>query len=219
MGPRLPSSPGRSARPANLVDALAALHARYHGAADLPAAIPRVTHAWWQALCREWVDLRLREYAARHPPETTARARALIGRAAGHPAASAVLAGLPPDAPARRGPPRQRTGARRPGHAHRLGQQPRRPGSARLANLVPAGSADIARYARAWQRLTGQPLPAATIELGYRWATLQIPVQYLPWTTGHRPTRDVEAALDQIERALGRLRSLAVRDGSCRDRG
>jgi hypothetical protein len=29
----------------------------------------------------------------------------------------------------------------------------------------------------------------------------------------------LEAVLDQIEQALGRLRSLADRDGSCRDRG
>ena len=59
----------------------------------------------------------------------------------------------------------------------------------------------------------------AALDLGYRWAALQIPVQYLPWTIGHRPARDVEAGLDQIEQALGQLRSLAVRDGSCRDRG
>jgi hypothetical protein len=42
-------------------------------------------------------------------------------------------------------------------------------------------------------------------DLGYRWAALQIPVQYLPWTVGHRSTRDAEAALDQIEQALGHL--------------
>jgi hypothetical protein len=34
---------------------------------------------------------------------------------------------------------------------------------------------------------------------------LQIPVQYLPWTIGHQPTRVVEAVLDQIEQALGQL--------------
>lgn len=109
--PLAPGSPlaWGDAVPASLFDALAALHARYHRAASLPAAIPRVTPAWWQALCREW------------------------------------------------------------------------------------------------QQLTGQPPPAAAIELGYRWAALQIPVQYLPWTTAHQPTRDVEAALDRIERALGQL--------------
>ena len=88
-----------------------------------------------------------------------------------------------------------------------------------LANLVAVGSADVARYARTWQQFTGQPLSGHAIELGYRWAALQIPVQYLPWTIGHQPTRDAEAVLDQIEQALGRLRSLAVRDRSRRDRG
>jgi hypothetical protein len=34
---------------------------------------------------------------------------------------------------------------------------------------------------------------------------LQIPVQYLPWTIGHQPTRVVEAVLVQIEQALGQL--------------
>jgi hypothetical protein len=125
--------------PANLFDTLAALHARYHGGAGLPAAIPRVTPAWWRALCLDW-------------------------------------------------------GGSRVG-----------PAALDLANLVTADSADVARYAGTWLRLTGQPLAAGPLELGYRWAALQIPVQYLPWGAGHRPTRDVEAALDQIEQAMDRL--------------
>jgi hypothetical protein len=40
--------------PGNLFDSLAALHARYHGGAGLPAAIPRVTPAWWRTLCLDW---------------------------------------------------------------------------------------------------------------------------------------------------------------------
>src|SRR5262245_43752379 len=82
--------------PANLFDTLARLHSRYHGGADLPDVIPRVSPAWWHALCREWVDPRLREHAARHPPGTTARARALIDHVADHPAAAAVLADVTP---------------------------------------------------------------------------------------------------------------------------
>jgi hypothetical protein len=145
----------------DLVDALAALHARYHGAVGLPAAIPRVTPAWWQALCRDWVDPRLREHAARHPPQTIARARMLISRVG--------------------------------------------PAALDLANLVTADSADVERYARTWQRFTGQQLPGEATDLGYRWAALQIPVQYLPWTIAHLTTGNVEAALDRIERALSRL--------------
>jgi Phosphotransferase enzyme family len=180
--PLAPGSPlaWGEAVPANLVGALAALHARYHGAADLPAAIPRVTPAWWQALCREWVDPGLSEHAARHPPETTARARALVSRAAGHPAASAVLAGLPPTL---------LHGDVHPGnvlvHAGQAtlidwGSSRAGPAALDLANLVAAVSADVAHYARTWQQLTGQPLPAATIELGYRWAALQIPSSTCP---------------------------------------
>ena len=57
---------------------LAALHARYHGAVGLPAVIPRVTPAWWQALCREWVDPRLGEHAARHPNLAAAHRAAAV---------------------------------------------------------------------------------------------------------------------------------------------
>jgi hypothetical protein len=221
--------------PAGLFDALAVPHARYrdaryrdaryrdaryrdarghdarghdargHGAAGLPAVIPRVTPAWWQALCREWVDPQLREHAPRHPPETTARARALVSRAAGLPAAAAVLAELPQTL---------LHGDVHPGnvlvHAGQAtlmdwGNSRVGPAALDLANLVTAASPEVAGYARTWQRLTGQPLAAAAIERGYRWAALQIPVQYLPWTAGHRSTRDVETALDRIEQAISQL--------------
>jgi hypothetical protein len=198
--------------PANLFDSLAALHARYHGGAGLAAAIPRVTPAWWRALCLNWVDPGLRAHAARHPAATTARARALIDRAASLPAASAVLASLPPTLlhgdvhpgnvlvdPVLADPGAGRATLIDWGGS-RVG-----PAALDLANLVSADSADVKRYARTWLRLTGQPLPAGPLELGYRWAALQIPVQYLPWGAGHRPTRDVEAALDRIEQAIDRL--------------
>jgi hypothetical protein len=190
--------------PASLFDTLAALHARYHGGAGLPAAIPRVTPAWWRELCLDWVDPRLGAQAGRHPAATIARARALIGRAADLPAATAILASLPSTL---------LHGDVHPGNVlvdagratlidwggSRVG-----PAALDLANLVTADSADVARYAATWRERTGQPLPAETVELGYRWAALQIPVQYLPWGAGHRPTRDVEAALDQIEQAIDR---------------
>jgi aminoglycoside phosphotransferase (APT) family kinase protein len=199
--------------PANLFDTLATLHARYHGGgAGLPAAIPRVTTAWWRALCRDWVDPGLCEHAARHPAATTARARALIGRAASLPAASAVLSSLPATllhGDVHPGNVLVDLGLVGPGAGRatlidwggcRVG-----PAALDLANLVAAGSPDVARYSGTWQRVTGQPLPVGTVELGYRWAALQLPVQYLPWMAGHRSTHDVEAALDRIEQALGRL--------------
>ena len=76
------------------------------------------------------------------------------------------------------------------------------PAALDLANLVPAESPSVERYVRTWERVTGERPPAVVIELGYRWAALQIPVQYLPWVIEHRSTGDVEAALDRIEQAL-----------------
>ena len=189
--------------PAELFDSLALLHARYQGGAGLPAAIPVVTPAWWQRLCRGWVAPAVQ--AGRHPPEVTERGRALVGRAARSPAAAALLAGLP------------RTllhGDVHPGNviaaAGRAtlidwGSSRAGPAALDLANLVTLDSPETARYARAWQRATGAPPPASVLEDGFRWAALQVPVQYLPWTVAHRPTAAVQAALDEIDRALSQL--------------
>jgi hypothetical protein len=198
--------------PACLFDSLAMLHARYHGEAGLPASIPRITPAWWRELCLDWVDPRVAGHAGRHPAATTARARALVDRAASWPAAGAVLASLTPTLvhgdvhpgnvladPVLAGPDADRVTLIDWGSC-RVG-----PAALDLANLVTADSAHVTRYAETWLERTGQPLPDGTIELGYQWAALQIPVQYLPWTTGNRPTADVEAALDRIEQAMDRL--------------
>lgn len=195
--------------PANLFDTLAVLHARYRGGTGLPAEIPRVTAAWWRALCRDWVDPQLPEHAARHPAAVIARARALISRAAALPAASTVLTSLSPtllhgDVHPGNVLVDPVVADRGAGRAVLIDWGSSRVGPAALdlANIVAADSADVARYAGTWQRITGRPLPADEIELGYRWAALQIPVQYLPWMAGHRPTPAVEAALDQIEQAM-----------------
>jgi Phosphotransferase enzyme family len=207
MTPLAPGSPlatGDTA-PANLFDTLAQLHARYHGGTGLSPAIPHVTPAWWQALCRGWVDPRLGEYAARHPAGTTARARALIARAARLPAAAGLLGELTPTL--LHGDVHPGNVLVDPGRATLIDWGSCRIGPAALdlANLVTADSTSVERYARTWQQLTGEPLQADPIELGYKWAALQIPVQYLPWTAEHLLTRDVEAALDRIEQALDQL--------------
>lgn len=76
------------------------------------------------------------------------------------------------------------------------------PAALDLASLVAIDSSGVARYRQAWRRLTGRALPGGTLELGYRWAALQLPVQYLPWTAANRDTGDVEAVLDRIEGAI-----------------
>jgi aminoglycoside phosphotransferase (APT) family kinase protein len=164
-----------------------------------------VDRAWWHRLCRGWVDRQLHEHAAGHPADTIARARALFAHVADHPVVCAVLDELTPTL---------LHGDVHPGNvlidrdratlidwgSCRVG-----PAMLDLANLVPATSTSHTRYAQTWQRLTGQALPTDTIELGYRWAALQIPVQYLPWMTKHLPTHKIDAALDRIEHALDRL--------------
>jgi hypothetical protein len=202
-----PLAPGSAldwgdAVPANLFDTLAELHARYLDDGGLPSVIPRVTSDWFHGLCLVWVEPRLREHAARHPAQTMRRARALVGRAARLPAVAAVLAELPATLV---------HGDVHPGNVLVDAGQPTLidwgstrvgPAALDLANLEAADSPSVARYARTWERIAGEPLPSVVIELGYRWAALQIPIQYLPWTTGHRSTGEVEAALDRIEQAL-----------------
>lgn len=201
MAAGAPLAPDATA-PANLFGTLAALHARYHGGAGLPAAIPRVTPAWWQRLCQDWAEPQIRGNAGRQPHETVGRARALLSRAATDPAVPAVLAGLTPTLlhgdvhsgnvlVAGNGATLIDWGSSRVG-----------PAMLDLANLVAAESAGVAQYARAWQQITGQPLAAGTINAGYRWAAVQIPIQYLPWAARHRPARDVDAMLARAERAL-----------------
>jgi hypothetical protein len=194
-----------AAMPDSLTDTLARLHARYQGGAGLSSAIPGVTPAWWRSLCLDWVNPRLHDHAGRHPPATIARAQALIARAADLPVASAVLGELTPTL---------LHGDVHPGNVLVHGDQATLidwggarigPAALDLANLVAADSASVARYARTWEQLTGQPLAAIAIDLGYRWAALQIPVQYLPWTISYRTAHDTEAALDQIEQALSQL--------------
>ena len=193
------------AMPANLFDTLARLHHRYQGGGGLPTAIPRVTAAWWRSLCLDWVEPRLSGYADRHPPATSARARALVEDAADLPAASALLGELP--ATLLHGDVHSGNVLTDDGRATLIdwGNSRIGPAALDLANLVTADSPSVARYAQTWEQLSGQPLPRATIDLGYRWAALQIPVQYLPWGIGHRPTRAVEAALDRIEQVLAQL--------------
>jgi hypothetical protein len=202
--PLAPGSPleCEGAMPANLFDTLARLHHRYQGGAGLSPAIPRVTAAWWRSLCLDWVEPQLSEYAGRHPAKTIARACAVVARAADIPAASVLLDELQPTL--LHGDVHSGNVLVDDGRAALIDWGSSRVGPAALdlANLVTADSPSVAEYARIWQQLTGQPLPSATIDLGYRWAALQIPVQYLPWGIGHRPTRAVEAALDLIEQAL-----------------
>ena len=74
-----------------------------------------------------------------------------------------------------------------------------------LANVTSVGSDEFTAYVRAWERSAGRPLDPQAVELGYRWAALQIPVQYLAWVVSTRPPQAVAKALDRAEAALAAL--------------
>lgn len=183
--------------PASLWQSLARLHAHHHGrTAGLDPIIPRVDAAWWRELCRSWVLPRIGD---------NPRAAALIAAAADHPAARATLERLTPTL---------LHGDVHPGNvivdgdgaglidwgSARIG-----PPMLDLANLVRRDSEAFTTYAQTWREITGQSLDANQAALGYRWADVQLPIQYLPWTTQHLPVPRVEAALDKIEEALAAL--------------
>ncbi|MQY10003.1 hypothetical protein SRB5_01070 [Streptomyces sp. RB5] len=191
--------------PANLFDSLARLHARFHGAADVPEGIPRVDLQWWRRLCLGWVLPQIDGRRGDHSVGTVTWASSLISRVADHPAVRRTLSRLIPTL---------LHGDVHPGNVLVEGRHARLidwgscrvgPAMLDLANLVPRDSDGFAVYRRSWEEAAGRSLDTDAAELGYRWAALQIPVQYLPWTIENQLTADVEASLDRAERALAEL--------------
>ena len=74
-----------------------------------------------------------------------------------------------------------------------------------LANVTEPVSAGFAACRAAWEQETGDPLDPVQVGLGYRWAAVQIPLQYLPWTARHRPGDELAAAAGHAEAALADL--------------
>lgn len=191
--------------PAGLFASLARLHAHFHGAANVPAGVPRVDPEWWERLCHHWVLPQVGRRGGRHPAGTIARAGALISRAAVHPAVRRTLTGLTPTL---------LHGDVHPGNVLIDGQRAWLidwgscrvgPAMLDLANLVSLDSDGFAVYRRTWQDVTTSPLDTRSAELGYRWAAVQIPIQYLPWVIENLTDAEVRAALDRAERALDAL--------------
>lgn len=74
-----------------------------------------------------------------------------------------------------------------------------------LANVTEPGSPGFAAYRTAWEQEAGDPLDPVQVDLGYHWAAVQIPLQYLPWTARHRPGDELAAAAGRAEAALAAL--------------
>ncbi|WP_170317050.1 aminoglycoside phosphotransferase family protein [Acrocarpospora corrugata] len=188
--------------PANLFESLARLHGHFHGAADLPDELPRVDVRWWQQLCLEWVLPQIARHSDRHPLATITRASAVVTDAATHGQTLTQLS------------PTLLHGDVHPGNVLIDGQSAWLidwgscrvgPAMLDLANLVALDSEEFAIYRRAWEESTEIPFDADQADLGYRWAALQIPIQYLPWMIENLTTTEVETALDRAEQALAAL--------------
>lgn len=202
--PGAPLQPGVRI-PASVIESLARLHAHRHGAvAELDACIPRIGTVWWRQLCEAWVEPAIASNT-RHGAETLARAAEIVMRAAGDPAVESVIGRLTPTL---------LHGDVHPGNVIVEGERAAlidwggaRVGSAMLdiGNVCRRESDEFGVYADAWLALTGRPLGDEQVELGYRWAALQLPVQYLPWALDHRSTAELEAVLDRIEAARAAL--------------
>lgn len=194
-----------TAPPRNLFESLAYLHAGFHGASRVSDAIPRVNLHWWQRLCHGWVLPGVEQHRDRHPAAVIARAAALVGWVAEHPAVQTALAAQTPTL--LHGDVHGGNIIVDGEHAWLIDWGSCRVGPAMLdlANLVAPDSEGFAVYSDTWARLTGTPLDPGSVARDYRWAGVQLPIQYLPWTAGHLPTTDLEAALDQAEQALALL--------------
>ena len=55
-------------------------------------------------------------------------------------------------------------------------------------------------------RTTAEMAPLTQVDLGYRWAAVQIPLQYLPWIASHRTGGELAAAAGRAAAALAELR-------------
>ena len=186
----------------NAVDSLARLHAHFYGVAADHQDIPVIDLRWWQALCTHWVQPAIEQHAVKHGVAVADRARRVLKSCRTDEALARLLSRItPPFSTVTSIPGNVLTD----GHQTHLIDR----GSARfgtplldLLNLVAPDSPQLRSYLDAFDRYGSRPLDPDEIAAGHKWAAVQIPFQYLPWTLGNRPTGAVTSTLDAIERAL-----------------
>jgi len=191
--------------PPSVFESLALLHARYAKDWMDLSGIPVVDSDWWRDICLSYALPVVDKHAAGNPYPVLDRAKAVLTAAANDARIVEVLDRLP------------RTllhGDVHPGNilvaadrstlvdwgSSRIG-----PPMLDLANVTERDSTQFTAYAKAWEGATGSPLDSAEVELGYLWAAVQIPIQYLAWVVSARSLADVAATLDQAETGLSAL--------------
>ncbi len=197
----------RALVPGEVFESLARLHVAYAQAWTDLAGIPVVDAEWWRGICLSFALGAVNRQAAHHPSPTLERARSVLERMADDERVGQVLARLP------------RSLLHGDVHTGNIvvgdtGSTLVDWGSARigppmldLANVTSLDAPGFAAYATAWHQSTGERLDQALVQLGYRWAAVQIPIQYLAWLVEYRSPAEVDGALDRAEHALALLRA------------
>jgi len=199
---------GTGAPPAVVFDSLACLHARFRAGRANLMGVPVVDHAWWQRLCLGWAAPLIERCGDRHPAALIRRAGLLLRSAADAPAAAAALGRLNVTLLHGDVHPGNIIAGDREAHLIDWGSARIGPPMLDLANVTEPGSAGFAAYRTDWEQQAGDPLDPVQVDLGYHWAAVQIPLQYLPWTALHRPGDELAAAAGRAEAALAALTEL-----------
>lgn len=198
--------------PKAVFQALATLHAAYaHAWTDL-AGIPVVDVGWWRDICLSYSLGAVVRQAARSPGLELDRARSVLERMADDGRIGEVLEVLPRSL--LHGDVHLGNILVADGEGVLVDWGSARVGSPMLdlANVARMDSPGFTAYSDAWRHATGAALDPWAMQLGYRWAAVQIPVQYLAWVVEFRSPAEVRRTLDRAEAALVALHShLAAR--------
>ena len=193
--------------PNGVFQALAILHATYtHAWTDL-AGIPVVDAGWWRDICLSYSLGAVVRQAADYPSPQLNRARSVLERMADDGRIAEVLKVLPRSL--LHGDVHTGNILVADGEGVLVDWGGARVGSPMLdlANVAGMDSAGFTVYSHAWRHATGAALDRWAVQLGYRWAGVQIPIQYLAWVVEFRPSAEVDRALDRAEAALVALHS------------
>ncbi|HVL07347.1 MAG TPA: aminoglycoside phosphotransferase family protein [Acidimicrobiales bacterium] len=188
--------------PTGVFQALAILHATYAQAWTDLAGVPVVDVGWWRDICLSYSLGAVVRQAARYPSPHFDRARSVLERMADDGRIAEALEVLPRSL--LHGDVHLGNILVADGDGVLVDWGSARVGSPMLdlANVAGMDSPGFTAYSDSWRHATGMALDPWTVQLGYRWAGVQIPIQYLAWVVEFRPSAEVGRALDRAEAAL-----------------
>lgn len=196
---------GHEQVPASVLESLAPVHARFTHGTDRLTGIERIDPAFWRRMCLETALGGVASAARRRAHPVLHRAASLLPGWAEDPRIARALATLPPTLV--HGDVHAGNVLRSPAGAVLIDWGSARIGPAMLdvANCAAPGSANHRAYLAAWERAGGSPLDPELADRGFRWATVQVNVQYLGWAAEHLDPPRIAGMLDRAETAMNAL--------------